>query len=99
MVADKAYDTEPIRKCINEELKAFDQIPLKNRAKRGQYRLKSPALFRHKIYINRNNIESIFSAIKRKFNGTNHSRSTKLSNKETKLKNTIYNIYRSTQIN
>ncbi len=22
--SDKAYDTEPIRKCINEELKAFD---------------------------------------------------------------------------
>ena len=64
IVADKAYDTEPIRKCINEELKAFDQIPLKNRAKRGQYRLKSPAIFRQKIYLNRNNIESIFSAIK-----------------------------------
>ncbi|MDI9436270.1 MAG: transposase, partial [Euryarchaeota archaeon] len=73
--------------------------PLKNRAKRGQYRLKSPAIFRQKIYLNRNNIESIFSAIKRKFNGTNYSRSTQLSNKETKLKNTIYNIYRSTQIN
>jgi transposase len=99
IVADKAYDTEPIRKCINEELKAFDQIPVKNRAKKGQYRLKSPTIFRHKIYIKRNNIESIFSAIKRKFNGTNHSRSTQLSNKETKLKNTIYNIYRSTQIN
>jgi hypothetical protein len=25
IVADKAYDTEPTRKCINEELKAFDQ--------------------------------------------------------------------------
>ncbi len=99
IVADKAYDTEPIRKCINEELNAFDQIPLKNRAKKGQYRLKSPAIFRKKIYLKRNNVESIFSIIKRKFNGTNHSRSTQLSNKETKLKNTIYNIYRSTQIN
>nr|WP_286244354.1 hypothetical protein [Methanobacterium ferruginis] len=84
---------------MNEELKAFDQIPLKNRAKKGQYRLKSPTIFRNKIYTKRNNIESIFSTIKRKFNGTNHSRSTKLSNKETKLKNTIYNIYRTTQIN
>ena len=99
IVADKAYDTEPIRKCINEEIKTFDQIPLKNRAKKGQYRLKSPTIFRHKIYKKRNNIENIFSTIKRKFNGTNHSRSTKLSNKETKLKNTIYNICRTTQIN
>ena len=44
-------------------------------------------------------MESIFSVIKRIFNGTNRSRSLKLSNKETKLKNTIYNIYRLTQIN
>jgi len=61
IVADRAYDTEPIRKCINEELKAFDQIPLKKRAKKGQYRLKSPTIFRDKIYINRNNRKHIFS--------------------------------------
>ena len=40
IVADKAYDTEPIRKCINEEIKAFDQIPLKNRAKKGTIQTK-----------------------------------------------------------
>ncbi|MTK10656.1 MAG: transposase [Clostridiaceae bacterium] len=99
IVADKAYGIEPIRKCINEKLKAFDQIPLKTRAKKGNYRLKSLAIFRKKIYSKRNNVESIFSIIKRKFNDINHSRSTQLSNKETKLKNTIYNIYRLTQIN
>ncbi|MEE0935574.1 MAG: hypothetical protein U0L42_07875 [Methanobrevibacter sp.] len=32
------------------------------------------------------------------FNGTNRSRSIQLSDKETKLKNTIYNIYQSAQI-
>ena len=41
-----------------------------------------------------NNVESIFSVIKRIFNRTKRSRSLQLSNKETKLKNTIYNIYR-----
>ena len=34
ILADKAYDTETIRKCINEESKALDQIPLKKRAKK-----------------------------------------------------------------
>jgi hypothetical protein len=34
IIADKAYDTEPIRKCINEEAKAFDQIPLKKKSKK-----------------------------------------------------------------
>ena len=94
----QACDTEPIRKCINEEAKAEDQIPLKTRAKNGHYRLKSKNTFKQEIYSRRNNVESIFSVIKRIFNGTNRSRSLQLSNKETKLKNTIYNIYRSTQI-
>ena len=98
IIADKAYDTEPIRKCINEEVGAFDQIPLKTRAKNGHYRTNSPTIFRPKIYRKRNNIECVFSVVKRKFNGTNHSRSLKLSNKETKLKNTFYNFYRSTKI-
>ena len=98
ILADRAYDTEPIRKCINEEAKAEDQIPLKTRAKTGHYRLKSKKQFNREIYSRRNNVESIFSVIKRIFNGTNRSRSLQLSNKETKLKNTIYNIYQSTQI-
>ncbi len=98
ILADRAYDTKPIRKCINEEAKAEDQIPLKSRAKNGHYRLKSKKTFKQEIYSRRNNVESIFSVIKRIFNGTNGSRSLQLSNKETKLKNTIYNIYRSTQI-
>lgn len=98
ILADRAYDTEPIRKCINEEAKAYDQIPLKTRAKKGHYRLKSKNKFKKEIYSKRNNVESIFSVIKRIFNGTNRSRTLQLSNKETKLKNIIYNIYRSTQI-
>ena len=32
IIADRAYDTKPIRKCINEEAKSEDQIPLKTRA-------------------------------------------------------------------
>ena len=45
ILADKAYDTETIRKCINEEAKAIDQIPLKKRAKKGHYRLNSQTIF------------------------------------------------------
>ncbi len=33
ILADRAYDTEPIRKCMNEEVGAFDQIPLKKTSK------------------------------------------------------------------
>lgn len=98
ILADRAYDTELIRQCINEEAGAFDQIPLKTRAKTGHYRLNSLAIFRNVVYLKRNNSESVFSVMKRKFDGTNYSRSLTMSIKETKLKGLIYNIYRSIQI-
>ena len=50
ILADRAYDTELIRKCINEETGAFDQIPIKTRAKTGHYRLNSPTIFRPVVY-------------------------------------------------
>ncbi len=43
------------------------------------------------------NVESVISVIKRRFNGVNFSRSTPLQNKETKLKDVLYNIYRAIQ--
>ena len=46
-------EREPIRKCINEEAKAYDQIPLKIRAKKGHYRLKSKNKFKKEIYSKR----------------------------------------------
>ena len=98
ILADRAYDTELIRKCINEETGAFDQIPIKTRAKTGHYRLNSPTIFRPVVYSKRNNSESVFSVMKRKFDGTNHSMSLIMSIKETKLKGLIYNIYRTIQI-
>ena len=98
MYGCQAYDTKPIRKCINEEVGAFNQIPLKKRAKTGHYRLNSPTIFWHNVYARRMNVESVISVIKRKFNGGNYNRSTKLQNKETKLKNALYNIYRANQV-
>lgn len=98
ILADKAYDSEPIRKCINEEVGAFNQIPLKKHAKTGHYRLNSISIFRHKVYSRRLNVESVIFVIKRIFDGKNYSRSTALQNKETKLKNVLYNIYRTIQL-
>ena len=97
ILADKAYNTEPIRKCINEEIGAFDQIPLKTRAT-GHYRLNSTTIFWHDVYARRMNVESVIYVIKKRFNEGNYSRSTKLQNKETKLKDVLYNIYRALQV-
>ncbi|WP_235592324.1 transposase [Methanobrevibacter olleyae] len=97
-LADRAYDSEEIRKCINEETLAFEQIPLKTRAKNGHYRLNSSTIFRPKIYSRRMNVESVIFVIKQIFSGINFSRNDKLRNKETKLKDVLYNFYRHVQI-
>ena len=96
--ADKAYDTEKIRECINKEIKASDQIPLKSNFRHGWYRRLSQKTFNKEIYSLRNNVESVFGVIKRKLNGNNKSKSTRLQNKETRLKTTIYNILQSIKI-
>lgn len=98
IVADRAYDSENIRIVINEEIKAFDIIPNKKRVKTGFFRKRSRYVFRKPIYARRNNVESVFSVIKRIFSGINTSRSTNLSNKETKFKCLMYNIHRSIQL-
>ena len=92
IIADKAYDTEPIRNCINVEIKALDQIPLKSNFRHGWYRRLSQKTFKKEIYSRRNNVESVFSVIKRRFSGINKSKSTRLRNKETRLKTLVYNI-------
>ena len=43
------------------------------------------------------NVESVTYVLKRRFNGTNYSRIT-LQNKETKLKDVLYNLYRTIQL-
>lgn len=45
ILADKSHDTEAIKKCINKEEGAFDQIPLKTQAKTGHYRLNNATIF------------------------------------------------------
>ena len=87
-VADKAYDTEPIRRCINKELGSTEQIPLKSNFTHGVYRRKSQKTFQKEIYNQRGLVENVFSVIKRIFKGTNKSKSTRLRNKETSTENT-----------
>ena len=98
ILADRAYDSEIIKKTIVEETTALPQIPVKTRQKSGKYRSKCRVIFLKPVYNFRNQVECVNSIQKRRFNGINNSRSTKLQIKETKLKNVFYNIYRSIQI-
>lgn len=46
-----------IKKYINKEIKASDQIPLKSNFKHGWYRQLSQKTFNKEIYSLRNNVE------------------------------------------
>ena len=95
--ADKAHDAEPIHKVIREELKAEPQIPLKqNRTKTGKYRLKMSTEPDESKYHRRSLVETVISVEKR--GDVNYSRSDRLRNKECKLRNICYNVYRYANI-
>ncbi|WP_458404308.1 transposase [Methanobrevibacter sp.] len=57
IIADKAYDSNAIRTCINEEIKASDQILVRSNFKHGRYRRLSIKTFKKEIYSRRNNVE------------------------------------------
>jgi len=95
IVADKGYDAEKIRKFIMEDMNSLAIIPVKKNPQTGKYRLSNYSIFRPKIYGMRNLVETVNSVQKRIFSGKNTSRSTTLRNKETKIKNMLYNIYRT----
>lgn len=95
VVADKWYDAEKIRKFIMEDMNSLAIIPVKKNPQTGKYRLSNYSIFRPKIYGMRNLVETVNSVQKRIFSGKNTSRSTTLRNKETKIKNMLYNIYRT----
>jgi len=91
---DKAYDSEKIRRAVVEEVRAACMIPLKRGAKSGTYRLGMREEFDEDLYHRRNLVETVFSVEKRVFGDVNHSRSDRLRNKESKLRNVCYNVYR-----
>lgn len=94
---DKAFDKEEIHKVIHEELNATSMIPPKKRIKKGKYRLTMTTLFSKPKYHLRSLVETVISVRKRIFGDKNQSRSDRLRNKETKLKNECYDIYRYTK--
>ena len=69
-------------------------IPLRKGAKSGTYRCASREEFDEELYYRRNVVETVFSVVKRVFGDVNQSRSERLRNKESKLRNVCYNIYR-----
>jgi len=91
---DKGYDDEEIHKVAREEAGAECMIPLRKKAKKGKYRLRMLTEFDEDKYHKRSLSETVFSVKKRVLGDVNYSRSDRMRNKETKLRNICYNIHR-----
>ena len=101
LLADKAYDSELIRKnVLNRRSGSIrpDTIKKKRGCKNRTLKTKLVPQSFGTIYMHKMNIESVIYVMKRRFSGENYSKSTTLQNKERKLKNVLYNIYRAIQI-
>ena len=96
---DKGYDAEHIHKVIREEIKAESHIPLREgKVVRGKYRQLMLTEFDKDKYHQRSIVETVISVEKRVFGDNNTSRCDRLRNKESKLRNICYNVYRAVRI-
>ena len=92
IVADKAYDSEKLHEY------AYDRgirtvIPLKKNAKRGFYRLKNAKSFKIRTYHRREIVESVISALKRKFGSYVRSRKIQTQRAEIFCRLILHNIF------
>lgn len=94
-VMDKAYDSEAIHGFIHNNLKSDAIIPIRNwnaSYVSGIYRQKIAIDFDYDLYHKRNNVETVFSVIKRKFGEKIAARKYLTKLKEIKLKCIAYQL-------
>ena len=91
LLADKAYDAEWLHEyCFDRHIKTI--IPKKINIRKGFYRRKQQINFSEKLYHKRSNIESGFSAIKRKYGGSVSGKGLKAVNSELSCKAIAHNL-------
>lgn len=91
LLADKAYDAEWFHEyCFERGVQTI--IPKKKNIRRGRFRKKQMKNFSEEKYHQRSNIESGFSAIKRKYGGSVSGRSLASINTELSCKAIAHNL-------
>lgn len=91
LLADKAYDAEWLHEyCFNKGIKTI--IPKKINVIRGRFRKKQQNNFSLENYHQRSNIESGFSAIKRKYGSSVLGKSLNAVNSELSCKALAHNL-------
>lgn len=90
-LADKGYNSEKLFEQTYK-LKGVLMSPPKKNWHRGFYRKKMQKLYDQKLYAKRNNVESVFSSLKRRFGSSVMSRTFRLQRAEILSRIAVYNI-------
>ena len=91
LLADKAYDAEWLHEyCFDRKIKTI--IPKKANVRKGFYRKKQQLNYSDEKYHKRSNIESGFSAIKRKYGGSVSGKTFRAVNSEISCKALAHNL-------
>ena len=90
-LADKGYNSEKLFEQTYN-LKGLLMTPSKKTWKKGFYRKKMQKLYDEKLYAKRNNVESIFSSLKRRFGSSVMSRTFQLQRAEILSRIAVYNV-------
>ena len=94
-VLDRGYDSEQIHLQIRTEIHAESIIPIRDWNAdyiKGQYRNEMSGNFDRERYGQRNNVETVFSVIKRRFGDEIKGRFYRSQVKELKLKCIVYSV-------
>lgn len=91
LLADKAYDAEWLHQyCYEKKIQTI--IPRKKNIRRGRFRKKQMKNYSDEKYHQRSNIESGFSAIKRKYGGSVSGKTLASVNTELSCKAIAHNL-------
>ncbi len=94
VVADKGFDSRANRYFVLRKMKAYPQIPYRKTSGATYIKGKTKVKIDDKVYHQRSKIETIFSAIKRKYGSIIRSRSFDMQKKEIMCRLVTYNIDR-----
>jgi len=94
-VLDKGYDSEDIHRLIRNDPNTYSLIPVRTKKRKrisGVYRRELARSFDQACYHQRNKVETVFSALERKFGESLKARKFQAQIKELKIKVILYNI-------
>lgn len=94
LLMDKGFDSDPLHSWIRNQ-GVYSVAPVRKGCKRGRYRRQLRDCFDYGLYWQRNIVESLIGAVKRKYGSHIKSRKARMQRAEISIKLIAYNLRRA----